>query len=111
MKPGYIRYCLAFPVAHCLCLGTIEDLQKLRDAVPHAGVHVRFGALNVIVKVVPEELDTRNSFFGCLGGEVAGEQDFRITDYRQQRWNQRGSFTHQRSHIPHPLNSLAQEDV
>jgi len=36
-------------VASNVCLGTIEDFQKLCDAMAHARVHVCLGALDVVV--------------------------------------------------------------
>ena len=43
-----------------LRLGAVEDLLELADAMAHTRVHIRLGALDVIVKVVAEELDVRD---------------------------------------------------
>lgn len=40
-----------------LGLRAVEDLEELCDAIAHARVHVRLGALDVVVQVVAEELD------------------------------------------------------
>ena len=42
----------------------------------HPRVHVRLGALDVVVQVVSEQLDVRDRRRGGLRGEVAGEQDW-----------------------------------
>jgi len=40
-----------------LRLGPVQDLQELCYSVTHSRVHVRLGALDVVVEVVTEELD------------------------------------------------------
>ena len=49
-----------FRSSSCLCLGTVEDLLKLRYTVTHAGVHVGFATFDMVVKVVAEQLDVRD---------------------------------------------------
>ena len=48
-----------------LRLGAVEHLLELGDAVPHARVHVRFGALDMVVEIVSEQLDVTD----CPGGD------------------------------------------
>ena len=43
-----------------LRLRAIEDLLELADAMAHTRVHIRLGALDVIMEVVAEELDVRD---------------------------------------------------
>lgn len=69
------RNSLALLLARALLFGAIEDLEELGDAEAHARVHVRLGALDVVVQVVPEQLHARDGVFCCLRGEVSGEED------------------------------------
>ena len=52
--------CFPFRCSH-LCLGPIQDFLEFADTMPHAGVHVRLGAFDVIVKVVAEALNVADS--------------------------------------------------
>lgn len=59
-----------------LRLGPIKHLQELSHTLPHPRVHVSLGALDVVVKVVAEELDLGDGRKGDFGGrKVAGEED------------------------------------
>lgn len=57
-------------------LGTVQNLLELSHPVPHARVHVRLGTLDVVVEVVPEELDVRDAAErdGRVG-KVTGEEN------------------------------------
>jgi len=57
-----------------LRLRAVENLLELRDAVAHARVHIRFGALDVVVQVVAEELDVRDGAGRGERGEVPREE-------------------------------------
>lgn len=47
-----------FPIRDCnFRLGSVQHLLELGHAVAHPGVHVCFGALDVVMKVVTEKLD------------------------------------------------------
>lgn len=50
-----------------LGLGAVQHLQKFCDTVSHSGVHVRFGAFDVVVEVVAEELDAKDGLLCELG--------------------------------------------
>jgi hypothetical protein len=40
-------------------------------------MHIRFGALDVVVKIVPEDLDTRDGFFPSITTlEMLREEDY-----------------------------------
>ena len=79
------------PVLHShLWLGSVENLEELSDSVSHPRVHVRLGALDVIVQVITEQLDAVDGR-DCLGrvGEVSGEQDCKSAHWceaKRARW-------------------------
>ena len=45
-----------------LGLGTVKDFQEGRHFGTHARMHVRLGAFDVIVNIIPENLHSRNGF-------------------------------------------------
>jgi len=57
-------------------LSSVQDLQELRDPVSHARMHICLRALDMVVQVVSEELDTIDSG-ECLGGidEMTRKED------------------------------------
>lgn len=60
------------------CLGSVQHLLEFCDTVSHARVHIRFGALDVVVKIVTEVLDETDRSVGCFGvGKVTGKEDER----------------------------------
>ena len=56
--------------------GTVENLEELRHAMTHTAVHVRLGALDVVMQVVAEQLDARDGSSCHVGGaKVSWEED------------------------------------
>ena len=83
------RHSLPFRCRH-LCLGTVEDLLKLRYSMPHAGVHIGLATFDVVVEVVTEQLNVRDCIVRYVRlGKVAGKEHkgdisnvFRIAEAR-----------------------------
>ena len=65
-----------------LWLCSVKNLEEFGDSVSHPRVHVRLGALDMVVQVISEELDAVDGGDG-LGrvGEVSGEQDYELVRF------------------------------
>ena len=74
-----------------LCLCPVQNFLELRNTMPHARVHVGFGTLDVIMKIVAEELNVRDGARRDSGiREMAREENkgdvadvFSITEARK----------------------------
>lgn len=58
-----------------LWFGPVEDLQELGHSVSHPGMHVGLGALDVVVEVIPKQLDLSDGGRCGKGGKVSREED------------------------------------
>lgn len=65
-----------------LCLGSVQHLLKLGDPVTHSRMHVCLGALDVVMKVVTEQLDVRDGggCDVCVGKMARGQDECDIAD-------------------------------
>lgn len=71
----HARHSLPFDDRH-LCLSPVEHLLEFADTVPHARMHVRLRALDVVVQIIAEVLDVADGTVGDVGlREVPREQD------------------------------------
>lgn len=65
-----------FLLVSTLGLGTVEDLEELGNASPHARVHVSLGTLDMVVEVITEELELSDGgVTDGTGSKVPGEED------------------------------------
>jgi hypothetical protein len=65
-----------------LWLCSVKNLEEFGDSVSHPRVHVRLGALDMVVQVISEELNAVDGGDG-LGrvGEVSREQDYELVRF------------------------------
>lgn len=59
---------------HILLLSSVQHLQELTDSESHSRVHVRLGALDMVVEVVSENLNVRNAVFSSRRNQMSREQ-------------------------------------
>lgn len=60
------RHGLPYGFSSDFHLGSVKNLEELGCPCSHSRVHVHFGAFDVVVKVVAEQLDVRYRGFGGI---------------------------------------------
>lgn len=59
---------------HILLLCSVQHLEELADSESHSRVHVGLGALDVVVEVVSEDLNVRDTVLSSRGNQVSREE-------------------------------------
>jgi hypothetical protein len=65
-----------------LRLGAIQDLLELRNTMSHSGMHISLRTFDVVMKIIPEQLNMGNSSFrsGCVPEMTREENKCDISD-------------------------------
>lgn len=59
---------------YVLLLCSVQDLEELADSESHSRVHVGLGALDVVVEIVSEDLNVRDTVLSSRGNQVSREE-------------------------------------
>lgn len=59
---------------HILLLCSVQHLEELAHSESHSRVHIGLGTLDMVVEVVSEDLDVRDTVLSSRGHKMSGEK-------------------------------------